>query len=100
MSTRPSGAPQPQLEALATALGEAARQALLSSRELLHTCPDVGDHGTQRVVDAFAEQASDALRALAESVGGCLGDLGDLGDLRGPSPGARGEDRSTEGRTR
>ncbi len=51
-------------------LGATARTA---SEALLDHLPDTGDHPTGRAVDDFVEQASDALRALEESLTDALG---------------------------
>lgn len=57
---------------LTAALIDLRRCAARGGDELLHHVPDTGDLVTGRVVDEFVEQASDALRALAESVGETL----------------------------
>lgn len=58
---------------LTAALAEVQRCASSSGDALLHLVPDTGDLVTGRVVDAFVEQASDALRALVESLGEEIG---------------------------
>lgn len=50
-----------------TALAEARRTGLDLAEELLTHLPDLGDPVTQRAVDAWVEQAADALRAVAEA---------------------------------
>lgn len=50
-----------------TALAEARRLGLDLAEELLTHLPDLGDPVTQRAVDAWVEQAADALRAVAEA---------------------------------
>ncbi len=56
--------------------------ATAASETLLDHVPDTGDYATGRAVDDFVEQASDVLRALAESVAETLGQLDDAA-LRG-----------------
>ncbi|WP_295697699.1 hypothetical protein [Lapillicoccus sp.] len=60
---------------LAAALADVRRCAAGTSDALLHHVPDTGDHVTGRIVDDFVDQASDALRALAESVADALASL-------------------------
>jgi len=62
--------------ALGRALLDARRTATTASEALLNLVPDTGDHATGRLVDDFVEQASDALRALAESLGDTVTRLG------------------------
>ena len=57
---------------LAAALLDVRRCAARDGDALLLQVPDTGDLVTGRVVDDFVEQASDALRALAESLGEAL----------------------------
>ena len=64
------------------ALADLRQVATAASETLLDHVPDTGDHATGRAVDDFVEQASDALRALAESVAETLGQLDDA-NLRG-----------------
>ena len=62
-------------ELLTTALADVRHCAASSSDALLHHVPDTGDLVTGRVVDDFVEQASDALRALVESLAESLDSL-------------------------
>ena len=62
--------------ALGRALLDARRTATTASEALLNLVPDTGDHATGRLVDDFVEQASDAMRALAESLGHTVEGLG------------------------
>ncbi|MEP6798312.1 MAG: hypothetical protein ABI890_09200, partial [Lapillicoccus sp.] len=63
--------------ATSSALRELQTIAARSAEALLQHVPDPGDHVTSRVVDDFVEQASDALRALAECVTETLSHHGD-----------------------
>lgn len=71
-----SSSPGPRRPGSATGpaevLAELRRSALLGADALLQHVPDTGDHATGRAVDTFVEQAVDALRALAETVGETL----------------------------
>jgi len=58
------------------ALADVRQVATAASETLLDHVPDTGDHATGRAVDDFVEQASDALRALAESLGDTVTRLG------------------------
>lgn len=69
MSTVSGSTPR---DGLTAALADVGRVAARAGDALLHHVPDTGDLLTGRVVDEFVEQASDALRALAESVGETL----------------------------
>jgi uncharacterized protein YjiS (DUF1127 family) len=60
------------LRALAAARAETREM----SDRLLDHLPDVGDLATQRLLDAWVEQAADALRALSEMAEERLLDLG------------------------
>ncbi len=55
--------------ALARALSAARDTASAAAEDLLQHVPDTGDAVTGRAVDDFVDQAGDALRALAESLG-------------------------------
>jgi len=70
----------------AEVLADLRRSALVGADALLQHVPDTGDHATGRAVDAFVEQAVDALRALAEVVGETLAGAGGAGPGRADSP--------------
>lgn len=84
------GAARGRSAALERALIDVRRTATTASDALLSLVPDTGDHASGRVVDDFVEQASDALRALAESLGETVGRL----DAPGPSAADAVDDRS------
>jgi hypothetical protein len=58
------------------ALGAARRDTRAMSDRLLDHAPDIGDLATQRLLDAWVEQAADALRAVSEAAEERLLDLG------------------------
>jgi hypothetical protein len=71
-SGRPATADRAALRALAAARLETRAM----SDTLLDHLPDIGDLTTQRLLDAWVEQAADALRALSEAAEERLLDLG------------------------
>jgi hypothetical protein len=58
------------------ALVAARTETRAMSDRLLDHLPDLGDLATQRLLDAWVEQAADTLRALSEAVEERLLDLG------------------------
>lgn len=72
----PPGAWSGRGAALARGLLDVRLTATTASDALLSLVPDTGDHATGRSVDDFVEQASDALRALVESIGETVAALG------------------------
>src|SRR6186713_288451 len=71
-SGRPPTADGSVLRALVAARAETRSM----SDRLLDHLPDVGDLATQRLLDAWVEQAADTLRALSEAAEERLLDLG------------------------
>ncbi len=61
------------------ALAAARTETGAMSDRLLDHLPDVGDLATQRLLDAWVEQAADTLRALSEAAEERLLDLGRAG---------------------
>ena len=82
MTTSSGPARRGRAGAVEHALADVRKVSTAASETLLDHVPDTGDHATGRAVDDFVEQASDALRALAESVAETLGQLDDA-NLRG-----------------
>jgi hypothetical protein len=87
-SGRPATADGATLRALATARLETRAM----SDRLLDHLPDLGDLATQRLLDAWVEQAADTLRAVSEAVEERLLDVGRPGAPDGiPTPYAAGD---------
>ena len=71
-----SGRPATAGGAALRALAAARLETRAMSDTLLDHLPDIGDLTTQRLLDAWVEQAADALRALSEAAEERLLDLG------------------------
>ena len=71
-----SGGPPTADGAALRALAAARAETRAMSDRLLGHLPDVGDLATQRLLDAWVEQAADTLRAVSEAAEERLLDLG------------------------
>lgn len=71
---------------LTAALLDARNCAARGGDALLHHVPDTGDLVTGRIVDDFVERTSDALRALAQSLGESLDSLQPTSSLMSSDP--------------